>query len=48
MTPTERLRLVVEELQAKLQLADERIFFLTSELATAQMKLGNLNYRTHP
>lgn len=47
-TPTERLRLNIEELEAKLEQANERIYFLVAELATANARLGNTEYRTIP
>lgn len=46
MTPTERLAAKIADLEAKLALADEQVFFLTAELAQANAKLGITNYRT--
>ena len=46
LTPTQVLALQVEGLQAELQIANERIYWLVAELAAAQCKLGNLNYKT--
>lgn len=48
MTPTERLAAKIADLEAKLQLADERTFYLISELARANAKLGVADYRTMP
>ena len=47
-TPTERMLWVQMELQARLDLADERIYFLISELAKANARLGITDYRTQP
>lgn len=47
-TPTERMLWVQMELQARLDLADERIYFLIAELAKANAKLGITDYRTQP
>lgn len=46
LTPTQVLALKIEELQAELQIANERIYWLVGELADAQCKQGNINYRT--
>lgn len=48
LTPTERLAAKIADLEAKLQLADERTFFLTAELARANARLGITDYRTIP
>lgn len=48
MTPTEILALRIADLEARLQLADERIFFLTAELAQANARLGITTYQTIP
>ena len=48
MTPTERLAIRIEELQAELQLANERLFYLVAELAKANAQLGHVNYSTFP
>lgn len=36
------------DLEARLQLAEERIYFLVSELAAANARLGITDYRTQP
>lgn len=36
------------DLEARLQLAEERIYFLVSELAAANATLKLINYRTQP
>ena len=46
--PVDVLAAKVTDLEAKLQLADERTFFLTSELAQANARLGITDYRTQP
>ena len=46
--PVDVLAAKVTDLEAKLQLADERTFFLTSELAQANARLGITEYRTQP
>lgn len=46
LTPTQVLALKIEGLQAELQIANERIYWLVAELAAAQVKLGNLHYKT--
>jgi hypothetical protein len=48
MTPTEILAVRIAELEAQLQLADERTFYLTAALAAANARLGVTDYRTMP
>ena len=48
MTPTEHQAAIIRDLESQLQLASERIFYLVSELATANAKLGKTDYATLP
>mgnify|MGYP003345797097 FL=1 len=48
MTPTEHQAAIIRDLEAQLQLASERIFYLVAELAAAQAKLGVTEYATMP
>lgn len=48
LTVNERLVAANTDLEARLQLADERVFFLIAELASANAKLGITDYRTKP
>ena len=48
MTPTEVLAARIADLEARLQLADERAFYLVSELAKANARLGITTYATFP
>jgi len=48
MTPTEILALRIADLEARLQLSDERIYFLTAELAQTNARLGITTYKTTP
>ena len=47
-TPLGRMSAKVNDLEAKLKLADERAFYLTAELAKANARLGITEYRTQP
>jgi hypothetical protein len=47
-TPTEILAARIADLEARLQLADERAFYLTAQLAAANARLGVTDYRTQP
>jgi hypothetical protein len=46
MTPTERLAAKIADLEAKLQLADERAFYLVAQVAKLNAELGRTDYRT--
>ena len=46
MTPTERLAAKIADLEAKLQLADERAFYLVAQIASLNAQLGRTDYRT--
>ena len=46
LTPTQVQALIIEGLQAELQVANERTFWLVAELAKANAKLHDLNYKT--
>ena len=46
MTPTERLAAKIADLEAKLQLADERAFYLVAQVAQLNAQLGRTDYRT--
>ena len=46
MTPTERLAAKIADLEAKLQLADERAFYLVAQVAQLNAQLGQTDYRT--
>lgn len=48
MTPTERQAAIIADLQAQLQLKEERIFYLVAELAAANAQLGKTEYATMP
>lgn len=48
MTPTERQAAIIADLQAQLQLKEERIFYLVAELAAANAKLGITEFQTMP
>ena len=48
MTPTERQAAIIADLEAQLQLASERIFYLVAELVAANAKLGVTDYATMP
>lgn len=48
MTPTERQAAIIADLEAQLQLASERIFYLVSQLAAANAQLGKTDYATMP
>jgi len=48
MTPTERLAAKIADLEAKLQLADERAFYLVAEIASLNAQLGRTEYHTQP
>jgi hypothetical protein len=48
MTPTEILAARIADLEARLQLADERAFYLTAALAAANARLGITDYVTNP
>lgn len=48
MTPTERQAAIIADLQARLALADERLFYLVGQLADANAKLGNIDFATFP
>ena len=45
-TPTERLAAKIADLEAKLQLADERAFYLVAQVAALNAQLGRTDYRT--
>jgi hypothetical protein len=45
-TPTEILAAKIADLEAKLQLADERAFYLVAQVAQLNAKLGRTDYRT--
>lgn len=47
-TPTEVLAARIADLEARLQLADERAFYLVAQLAAANARLGVTDYRTQP
>ena len=47
-TPTEILAARIDDLEARLQLADERAYWLTAQLAEANARLGCTDYATHP
>lgn len=47
-TPLERMLWVNNDLEARLKLSEERIYFLVSELAKANARLGIVTYRTQP
>ena len=46
-TPVQRQAAMIAELEAKLKLADERIYWLVGELATANAKINNTTFKTH-
>ncbi len=46
LTPTEVLAIRIADLEAQLQLSDERIFFLVAEVARLNAGLGVTTYRT--
>ena len=46
MTPTEILAAKIADLEAKLQLADERAFYLVAQVAQLNAELGRTDYRT--
>ncbi len=48
MTPTETLAARIADLEAQLQLKDERLFYVVAQLAAANAKLGNTEYSTMP
>jgi hypothetical protein len=48
MTPTEILALKIANLEAQLQLADERAFYLVAEIAKANARLNITTYATQP
>jgi hypothetical protein len=48
MTPTEILAARIADLEARLQLADERAFYLVAEIALLNAALGCTNYQTQP
>lgn len=48
MTPTEILAARIADLEARLQLADERAYWLTAQLAETNARLGRTDYATHP
>lgn len=48
MTPTEVLAARIADLEARLQLAHERIFYLVAELAKANARLNVTTYATQP
>lgn len=48
MTPTEVLAARIANLEAQLQLADERAFYLVAELAKANARLSITIYATQP
>ena len=48
MTPTERQALVIADLEAKLELMEERTFFLVAEVAKLNAQLGRTEFQTMP
>ena len=48
MTPTELLAAKIADLEAKLQLADERAFYLVAQVAQLNAQLGRTEYQTYP
>lgn len=48
MTPTERLAAKIADLEAQLELANERTYWLVAEIAGLQAKLGNTDFKTQP
>lgn len=48
MTPTEILAARIADLEARLQLADERAFYLVAEIARLNAALGRTDYVTQP
>lgn len=46
MTPTEILAAKIADLEAKLELADERAFYLVAQVAQLNAQLGQTDYRT--
>jgi len=46
LTPTQLQAEIIRGLEAELQLANERAFWLVAELAKANAKLHDLNYKT--
>ena len=48
MTPTEVLAARIANLEAQLQLADERAFYLVAEIAKANARLNVTTYATNP
>ena len=47
-TPTEILAAKIADFEAKLQLADERAFYLVAEIASLNAQLGRTEYHTQP
>ena len=47
-TPTERLAIEIEELKARLQIAEEREFFLAAEVAKLNAILGRTDFQIRP
>ena len=47
-TPTEILAARIADLEARLQLAHERVYWLTAQLAEANAQLGRTEYQTYP
>jgi len=48
MTPTEVVAARIAELEAQIELGEERTFFLAAEVARLNALLGNTIYRTVP
>ena len=48
MTPTEVLAAKIADMEARLQLADERVFYLVAEIARLNAELGRTDFKTHP
>ena len=46
MTPTERQAAVIADLEAKLELMEERTFFLVAEVAKLNAQLGKTEFQT--